>query len=78
MLDTNVDMLFTVGELSKSIVDALDGKQIEAISFVGDDGNEKLLDYVVPKLESGDTILVKASHFMNFSFIVDKIKEALE
>ena len=78
VLDNNVDMLFTVGELSKSIVDALDGKQIEAISFVGEDGKEKLLDYVVPKLESGDTILVKASHFMNFSFIVDKIKEALE
>ena len=78
VLDNKIDMLFTVGELSKSIVDDLNGKQIEAKSFVGDDGKERLLDYVIPKIEKGDTILVKASHFMNFPFIVDKIKEALE
>ena len=78
VLDNKINMLFTVGELSKSIVDALNGKQIEAKSFVGDDGKERLLDYVIPKIEKGDTILVKASHFMNFPFIVDKIKEALE
>lgn len=78
VLDNKVDMLLTVGELSKSIVDDLEGKNIEAISFQGEDGKEKLLDYVIPKLEKGDTILVKASHFMNFSFIVDKIKEALQ
>ncbi len=78
VLDNKIDMLFTVGELSKSIVDDLNGNQIEAKSFVGDDGKERLLDYVIPKIEKGDTILVKASHFMNFPFIVDKIKEALE
>lgn len=78
VLDNKVDMVFTAGELSKSIVEALHGKDIETKAFVGDDSKEKLLDYVIPLLKKDDTILVKASHFMNFTFIVNKIKEALE
>lgn len=78
VLDNKVDMVFTVGELSSSIVEALSNQDIVAKAFLGDDGKEKLLEHVIPMLESGDTILVKASHFMNFPFIVDKLKEALE
>ncbi len=78
ILDNKVDAVFTVGELSKSIVDALEGKGVEANAFTGENSKEELLDYVIPKLNKGDTILVKASHFMNFTFIVNKIKEALD
>ena len=77
VLDNKIDILLTVGELSSSIAKALDGENVITKSFYGDDGKEQLLEYIKPELKSGDTILVKASHFMNFPVIVNELKESL-
>ena len=77
VIDNGVDMLYTVGELSSSIVDAMPKGVVEAKSFKGDDGKEQLLAFVTKKLKKGDTVLVKASHFMDFPKIVEGLKEAL-
>ncbi len=74
VLDNKIDILLTVGELSSSIAKALDGENIITKSFYGDDGKEQLLEYIKPELKPGDTILVKASHFMNFPVIVEGLK----
>lgn len=74
VLDNKIDILLTVGELSSSIAKALDGENVITKSFYGDDGKEQLLEYIKPELKPGDTILVKASHFMNFPVIVEGLK----
>lgn len=66
-----IDALFCAGTLSREMAAAADG-----IAFVRhfDDKKElihTLLDYVCP----GDSILVKASHFMGFSEIVEALKD---
>ena len=77
VLDNNVDILLTVGELSSSIAKALEGENVSTKSFFGDEGKKQLLEYITPDIKPGDTILVKASHFMNFPEIVDGLKAYL-
>ncbi len=67
-----IDVLFTSGTLSREIANAVqeNGNQIEqhVHSSIGTMIPE-LLDYI----KKGDTILVKASHFMNFTKVVEAI-----
>ena len=47
-------------------------KQLEAVSF---DTLEELLMHLGEQVKQGDTILVKASHFMNFGKIVEALQK---
>ena len=79
VIDNNIDVIYTAGELAESIVKALkevpEGRNITAKAFVGDTAKEDLVTDLIPIIQSGDTILVKASHFMDFPYIVEKLKE---
>ena len=67
--DNGVDMLLTVGELSKNTCTAA-GK-ISSLHF---DTNAQLISRLPELIEKGDTVLVKASHSMKFDEISDALK----
>ena len=73
-----IDLLICVGTLAKEIAGAAKEssiqaeKQLEAVSF---DTLEELLMHLGEQVKQGDTILVKASHFMNFGKIVEALKK---
>ena len=66
-----IDLLICVGTLAKEIAGAAKEssiqakKQLEAVSF----------DTLEEQVKQGDTILVKASHFMNFGKIVEALQK---
>jgi len=64
-----IDMLFCTGELSTEIVSGVVlGSPETAIHYFGT--KEALIEALKETCKEGDTILVKASHFMNFPEIV--------
>ena len=65
--------MFTVGELSEEINKALSQKNSSCMAHHYATV-ESMLEDLIPIIRGGDTILVKASHFMNFSTVVDAIK----
>ena len=73
-----IDLLICVGTLAKEIAGAAKKssiqaeKQLEAVSF---DTLEELLMHLGEQVKRGDTILVKASHFMNFGKIVEALQK---
>ncbi|MCR5271822.1 MAG: UDP-N-acetylmuramoyl-tripeptide--D-alanyl-D-alanine ligase [Lachnospiraceae bacterium] len=69
---TNIDAVFTAGSLSKEIGRAIKdkGAKIEVFEF---NDKENLIEELLKYKKEGDTILVKASHFMNFSEIVKSL-----
>ena len=73
-----IDLLICVGTLAKEIAGAAKEssiqaeKQLEAVSF---DTLEELLMHLGEQVKRGDTILVKASHFMNFGKIVEALQK---
>ena len=71
----DIDMLYTCGELSKEIVrgalDHSDGSGLVAAHF---DSMDELIAALKKEIKKGDTVLIKASHFMNYS----KVVKALE
>ena len=67
--DNGVDMLLTVGELSKNTCTAA-----EKISSLHFDTNAKLISRLPELIKKGDTVLVKASHSMKFDEISDALK----
>ena len=67
--DNGVDMLLTVGELSKNTCTAA-----EKISSLHFDTNAQLISRLPELIEKGDTVLVKASHSMKFDEISDALK----
>ena len=73
-----IDLLICVGTLAKEIARAAKEssiqakKQLEAVSF---DTLEELLMHLGEQVKQGDTILVKASHFMNFGKIVEALQK---
>lgn len=74
--DCGITMAFTLGDLSKEIIRGLNecNSSCQGTSYADADSLVKdLLMILMP----GDTVLVKASHFMNFSYIVDQLKEKL-
>ncbi|MCR5468982.1 MAG: UDP-N-acetylmuramoyl-tripeptide--D-alanyl-D-alanine ligase [Lachnospiraceae bacterium] len=71
---TSIDAVFTAGNLSKEIIKALKdhGSKAELKAF---DTKEELIDYLNGYKKEGDTILVKASHSMNFNAIVKSLTD---
>ncbi len=67
----NIDLLFTVGSLAKEIAAAAYGK-CEIYSY---DDREAMTAQLLKRLRPNDTILVKASHFMEFSKVVAALCE---
>jgi len=73
-----IDLLICVGTLAKEIAEAAKEssiqaeKQLEAVSF---DTLEELLMHLGEQVKQGDTILVKASHFMQFEEVVKALEE---
>ncbi len=67
--DNGVDMLLTVGELSKNTCTA--AEEISSLHF---DTNAELITGLPELIEKGDTVLVKASHSMKFDEISDALK----
>ena len=71
--EKNIDLLLCVGTLSEEIVKGAKGKnpEMNAVLF----GNkEELLEKLPELLEKGDSILIKASHFMQFEKIVKALQ----
>lgn len=73
--ECSISILFAVGELTNEIVRGLMDCNASCRFAHYDDVDEMLMD-VIPSLNTGDTVLVKASHFMNFSKVVKAIQEA--
>lgn len=73
--EKQIDRLLAVGELSEETVraaKAAGGHSIEAFHF---DSKEELLKELLPCIKKGDTLLVKASHFMEFPKIVEALTD---
>ena len=74
--DNHIGYVFTVGELSEEINKSLGQKNSSCMAHHYRDVDTMLSD-LLPIIRGGDTILVKASHFMNFPAVVDAIKTKL-
>ncbi len=74
VVEFGIDMLFTVGNLSREMCRAVIAKSgnTEVHSF---DTREQMAEVLLATIKKGDTILVKASHFMEFSEIVKKLTD---
>ena len=71
--EKEIDVLLCVGELSKDMAEA--AEEVNSKTQVRHFANKEALMKELPKiLEKGDTVLVKASHFMEFGEIVEKLK----
>lgn len=71
--DNHIGYVFTVGDLSEEINKSLSQKNSSCMAHHYTDV-ETMLEDLIPIIRGGDTILVKASHFMNFSSVVEAIK----
>lgn len=70
--EEKIDILITVGHLSKFTYDVARGGQCECYYF---ENNQELIENIDSIIQEGDTILVKGSHGMNLITIVDYLKE---
>ncbi|MCR5417239.1 MAG: UDP-N-acetylmuramoyl-tripeptide--D-alanyl-D-alanine ligase [Pseudobutyrivibrio sp.] len=75
--ENHIGTVFTVGPLSAEIDSALRQGNSSCMSHHYDTV-EAMLEDLLPIMRSGDTILVKASHFMGFSAVVDAIIDRLK
>ena len=69
-----IDALFCTGTLSKEMVRAIAEKKLPVEVFYLEEKNE-LIAQLKQYRKTGDTILVKASHFMGFPEIVKALTE---
>jgi UDP-N-acetylmuramoyl-tripeptide--D-alanyl-D-alanine ligase len=69
-----IDALFCVGPLSRNIAAGAKKTGSENMEVHCFDTREDLMVHLSDLLEDGDTILVKASHFMQFDKIVEKLR----
>lgn len=69
-----IDALFTAGELSTEIAKAVRASSPQTMVYETQ-SKEDLLQQLLTYRKEGDTILVKASHFMGFAEIVKKLTE---
>lgn len=72
--DAAIDAVFLVGELSKETARGIEAKN-PSITCRHFDTKEELLKTLPLLLTKGDSILVKASHFMEFPEIVEWLKQ---
>ncbi|MCM1284263.1 MAG: UDP-N-acetylmuramoyl-tripeptide--D-alanyl-D-alanine ligase [Muribaculaceae bacterium] len=70
--ESGIEVLFAAGELAGEYAAAAEGAHCE-VHYYPD--VEELLPELAAFVKSGDTVLVKASHFMNFARIVDILKK---
>lgn len=70
-IENNIDVVITVGELSKYTYDILKDSKIESYHF---SNNQNLISEIDNILETGDAILIKGSHSMNLIEIVNYLK----
>ncbi|SFO22920.1 UDP-N-acetylmuramoyl-tripeptide--D-alanyl-D-alanine ligase [Pseudobutyrivibrio sp. UC1225] len=75
--DNHIGYVFTVGELSEEINKSLSQKNSSCMAHHYTNV-EAMLEDLLPIIRGGDTILVKASHFMNFTAVVEAIKNRLQ
>ena len=75
--DNHIGYVFTAGELSEEINKALNQKNSSCMAHHYGDADTMLQD-LLPIVRSGDTILVKASHFMQFGKVVEALKARFE
>lgn len=73
--DAGIDAVFLAGELSKETARGIGAKN-PSLTFRHFDTREELISALPLLLSKGDSILVKASHFMEFEKIVDYLKKA--
>ncbi|MCR5640904.1 MAG: UDP-N-acetylmuramoyl-tripeptide--D-alanyl-D-alanine ligase [Lachnospiraceae bacterium] len=73
MADLAIDELYTAGELSEEIV-AGARERAPQTSIHAFATRDDLLDMLKKDVKPGDTVLVKASHFMSFTKIVNDLK----
>jgi UDP-N-acetylmuramoyl-tripeptide--D-alanyl-D-alanine ligase len=68
----HIDLLFTAGSLAKEIGRAVTdaGGATRVFAF---DTKEEMTEALLQEQKKGDTILVKASHFMDFAKVVEQI-----
>ena len=72
--NTGVDILFCCGTLSEELAKGAQRGHTKVIYFAE---REKLTQTLLNFVEAGDTVLVKASHFMEFPKIVKALEEVL-
>ena len=75
--ENHIGYVFTVGSLSEEINSSLKQKNSSCMAHHYRNVEDMLSD-LLPIIRGGDTILVKASHFMNFSTVVEAIKNRFE
>ena len=74
--ENHIGYVFTVGELSEEINKSLSNTNSSCMAHHYPTVDAMLED-LLPIVRGGDTILVKASHFMNFSQVVEALKTRL-
>lgn len=67
----NLDMVCCIGSLSKHMMDGLKGSPTHSMYHY--ETKEQFLNEIPNILETGDSILVKASHFMGFEEIIHEL-----
>ncbi|WP_296118257.1 UDP-N-acetylmuramoyl-tripeptide--D-alanyl-D-alanine ligase [uncultured Eubacterium sp.] len=72
--NTGVDILFCCGTLSEELAKGAQRGHTKVMYFAE---REKLTQTLLNFVEAGDTVLVKASHFMEFPKIVKALEEVL-
>ncbi len=71
---TQADALFCAGELSAEMArGAKEAGKTEDVFYFG--SRDEMLPALLRYLREGDTVLVKASHFMEYPAVVEKIRE---
>lgn len=73
--NTGVDILFCCGTLSEELAKGAQRGHTKVMYFAD---REKLTQTLINFVKAGDTVLVKASHFMEFPKIVKAMEEAFE
>ena len=72
VIKNGIDILFTAGQLSKEKARAVREEiNIEVYSY---DNKDEMINELEKLVKPGDTILVKASHFMNFTEVVSRLE----
>ena len=69
----DIDVLICTGKLCKSMADKA-MKTNAGLKVIYEPDRESLLTHLNGYVQNGDTILVKASHFMKFEEIVEKLQ----
>lgn len=70
-----IDRLYAVGELSKEMAQAASEEADHPMDVFHFDSKEELLKTLLPSIKKGDTLLIKASHFMEFPKIVEALTD---